>query len=310
MRAPCPIIKLEGFEKSYGRIHAVRGVDLEVARGETFALLGPNGGGKTTILRALVGLHSPSAGRVLIDGRDVTQEQEQVRQLLSYVPQRVTLPPLLTAREILTLFARLRRVPATRVDHVLELFALTESADRYTRELSGGMLQRLGLAVAFLQEVPLYILDEPTLNIDSLGIQQLREHLENLRGSGTTILFSSHSLHNAMQLADRVAILVEGRVVKTENVSVFRSTVTREMRVHIVLGRTTDAILHAATRAGAEITHRNGQQVHFKALPDRRLDVIRAIEGEGGTIEEFHTETPDWDELIQPHFLPGEDVSS
>jgi len=304
MITPDPIVRLEGFEKRYGPIEAVRGVDLEVASGETLAFLGPNGGGKTTILRALAGLHAPSAGRVLIDGRDLTLEPEGARDLLSYLPQKASMPGLLTAREVLEFFARLRKVPPSRVDEMLELFALQEDAHRYTREYSGGMLQRVGLAVVFLREVPLYVLDEPTLNLDSLGVRRLREHLASLKDAGATVLFSSHSLSSTMQTADRVAVLVEGRVVKLEDVSVFRETVTRETKVRVVLRSTTEAILEAVRKTGAEVTDRNGRHVYFRALPNRRLDVVRAIEQAGGTIEEFHTEPPDWDDLIRPHFLP------
>jgi ABC-2 type transport system ATP-binding protein len=306
MIPPDPIVKLEGFEKRYGPIEAVRGVDLEVARGETVAFLGPNGGGKTTILRALVGLHTPSAGRVLIDGRDVTLDPDGARNLLSYLPQKASMPGLLSARDVLELFARLKKVAPSRVDEMLELFALEEDAHRYTREYSGGMLQRVGLAVAFLREVPLYVLDEPTLNLDSLGIQRLRDHLARLKSDGATVLFSSHSLSSTMQTADRVAVLVEGRVVKLEDVSVFRDTVTRETKVRVVLRSTTEAILEAVRDTGAEVTDRNGRHVYFRALPERRLDVVRAIERAGGTIEEFHTEAPDWDALIRPHFLSEE----
>jgi ABC-2 type transport system ATP-binding protein len=306
MIPPDPIVKLEGFEKRYGPIEAVRGVDLEVARGETLAFLGPNGGGKTTILRALVGLHTPSAGRVLIDGRDVTLDPDGTRNLLSYLPQKASMPGLLSARDVLELFARLKKVAPSRVDEMLELFALEEDAHRYTREYSGGMLQRVGLAVAFLREVPLYVLDEPTLNLDSLGIQCLRDHLASLKSNGATVLFSSHSLSSTMQTADRVAVLVEGRVVKLEDVSVFRDTVTRETEVRVVLRSTTEALLEAVRNTGAEVTDQNGRHVHFRALPNLRLDVVRAIEHAGGTIEEFHTEAPDWDALIRPHFLSEE----
>jgi ABC-type multidrug transport system ATPase subunit len=299
-----PMIRLEGFRKEYGSIQAVRGIDLEVAKGETLALLGPNGGGKTTVLRAVAGLHSPSGGRVWIDGLDVEKEPDRVKQRTSYLPQRAMMPGLLSAREVLELFARLRQVPLDRVEEVLELFVLGDDADRFTREYSGGMLQRLGLAVTFLEEVSLYILDEPTLNLDSLGIQRLRDHLQLLKNNGATVLFSSHNLHDTMQTADRVAVLVEGQVVKVEDVSVFRNTVTREMKVRVVLTSTTDAILEAARAAGADITDRNGRHVHFRALPDRRLGVVRAIEEAGGTIEEFHTEAPDWDALVRPHFQP------
>jgi ABC-2 type transport system ATP-binding protein len=302
MTMPTPIIRLEGFEKRYGPIRAVRGIDLEVAQGETFALLGPNGGGKTTVLRALAGLHSPSGGKIFVDGYDVREEPDRVRRLLSYLPQRTTMPGLLTAREVLELFARLGRAPASRVEEVLDLFVLQEDADRHNREFSGGMLQRLGLAVAFLKDVPLYVLDEPTLNLDSLGTQRLRDHLKKLASNGATVLFSSHNLHETMQTADRVAVLVDGRIVKVEDVSVFRNTVTRETKVRVVLASTTDAILDAARAAGADVTDRNGRHVHFRALPEHRLEVVRAIENAGGAIEEFHTEAPDWDALVKPHF--------
>ncbi len=304
MTSPGPMVKLDGFQKRYGPIEAVRGIDLEVARGETLAFLGPNGGGKTTVLRALAGLHTPSGGRVLIDGRDVVLEPTGARDLLSYMPQKASMPGLLTGREVLELFARLRDVPLARVDEMLDLFALQEDAHRYTREYSGGMLQRVGLAAAFLQDVPLFILDEPTLNLDSLGVRCLREHMATLKEKGATVLFSSHSLSNTMQTADRVAVLVEGRVVKLEDVSAFRETVTRETKVRVVLRSTTDTILDAVRETGAEVTDRNGRHVHFRALPNRRLDVVRAIEQAGGSIEEFHTEPPDWESLIRPHFLP------
>ncbi len=303
-----PIIELQGFEKLYGKVRAVHPLDLQVFSGESFSLIGPNGSGKTTIIRALVGLQAPTSGHVIIDGHDITRNPGHVRQLLSYVPQRVTMPGMLTGREILTLFARLKGVPDSRVEEVLELFALDESADRYTGEYSGGMMQRLGLAAALLKDVPLYILDEPTLNLDTLGIEKLHHFLNNLKNNGTTIFFSSHSLHSASQLADRVAVLVEGRVVKIEDVSAFKDVVIQEMKIHVVLNQTSDEMIEAAVAAGADVTDRNGKQLHFKAPPDRRLEVIRAIEGAGGTIEEFHTETPDWEALVRMHFSAGEEI--
>ncbi len=296
------ILKLEEFQKSFGQVKAVRGIDLEVGEGETLALLGPNGGGKTTVLRAIAGLHSPSAGRVLINGSDVSAEPDKAKAVVSYLPQKTTMPGLLTAREILAFFARLRGEPKAKVDGMLDLFALEEDADRFTREFSGGMLQRLSLAVAFLKEVPLYVLDEPTLNLDSLGNRRLRNHLKTLRAKGMTVIFSSHNLHETMRTADRVAVLVGGRLVVVEDASVFRTTVTRETKVRVVLTATSESILAAARAAGAEITDRNGRHVHFRALPNRRLDVVKAIEEAGGAVEEFHTEPPDWDALVRPHF--------
>jgi len=302
-----PMVRLERFEKRYGKVHAVRPLDLEVQRGESFALLGPNGSGKTTIIRALVGLHRPSSGRILVDGLDVVRSPTRVKERLSYAPQRVSMPEMLTAREVATLFGRLKGVPDERVEEVLDLFALTDAADRWTREFSGGMLQRLGLAVAFLKEVPLFVLDEPTVNLDLLGVDRLRRLFGELRRKGTTVVFSSHMVQSAMQLADRVAILVEGALVKLEAAPVFRAAVTRRTTVRVVLDRVDDGVLEAVRGAGAETSSRNGRQMFFTALPERRLEIIRAIETAGATIEEIHTEAPEWEDLIREHFGAGEE---
>jgi len=310
MSTPDPMIRLERFEKRYGKVQAVRPLDLEVERGETLALLGPNGSGKTTIIRSLVGLHRPTGGRVLIDGLDIVKSPDQAKERFSYAPQRVTMPEMLTAREVATLFGRLKGVPVKRVDEVLDLFALTDSADRRTREFSGGMLQRLGLAVAFLKDVPLLVLDEPTVNLDLLGVDRLRHLLGEARRKGTTIVFSSHIVQSAMELADRVAVLVEGSLVKLERAPVFRADVMRQTMVRVVLDRVTDAILEATRTAGADTATCNGGQISFTASPERRLEIIRSIEDAGAVVEEIHTEMPDWDALIRRHFGAEEKTSS
>ena len=304
-----PMVRLERFEKRYGKVPAVRPLDLEVKRGESFALLGPNGSGKTTIIRALVGLHRPSAGRILVDGLDVVRSPNRVKERLSYAPQRVTMPEMLTAREVVTMFGRLKGVPDERGEEVLDLFSLTDAADRRTREFSGGMLQRLGLAVAFLKEVPLFVLDEPTANLDLLGVDRLRRLLGELGRKGTTVVFSSHIVQSAMQLADRVAVLVEGSLVKLEEAPVFRAAVTRRTTVRVVLDRVDDGVLEAVRGAGAETSSRNGRQMFFTAQPERRLEIIRAIEAAGVTIEEVHTEAPEWEDLVREHFGAGEESS-
>lgn len=295
------MVRLERFEKRYGKLQAVWPLDLEIAGGESFALLGPNGGGKTSVLRALVGLHAPSAGRVLVGGVDVARVPDRAQERLSFVPQRVSLPGMLTARETLTLFARLKKAPLERVGVVLDEFGLADSADRRTGEFSGGMLQRLGLAVGLLREVDLLVLDEPTVNLDPPGILKLNQLLHRLKEKGTTIVFSSHLLRNAMELADRVGILVAGRMVEPEEVPVFHEAVTRKTTVRVVLSHLTDDMLAAVRAAGGDVSGHNGREVSFTALPRKRLHVIRAIEQAGGAIEEFHTDAPDWDALIQEH---------
>jgi len=310
MSTPDAMIRLQRFEKRYGKVHAVKPIDLDIERGETFALLGPNGSGKTTIIRSIVGLHRPSAGRILIDGIDVVDRPTEAKALLSYAPQRVTMPDMLTAREVALLFGRLKSVSETRVDEVLELFGLADVADRRTREFSGGMLQRLGLASAFLKDVPLLVLDEPTVNLDPLGVDRLRRLLGEARARGTTVVFSSHLIQSAMQLADRVAVLVEGSCVTLEEAPVFRAAVARQTTVRVVLDHTSEEMVAASRNAGAETASRNGQQLFFTASPERRLEIIRAIEAAGAAVAEIHTETPDWTALIRKHFDNHDGASS
>jgi ABC-type multidrug transport system ATPase subunit len=164
------------------------------------------------------------------------------------------------------------------------------------------MLQRLGLAIAFLREVPLYVLDEPTTNLDLLGVDRLQHLLADLKKKHATIVFSSHMLQSAMRLADRVAVLVDGRLVKLEEAPAFRSEVTRQTVVRVVLDRATEEIVAAACAAGAEMTRCNARQVWFRAVPQQRLGIFRAIEQAGAVVEEVHTETPEWETLVRAHY--------
>ena len=302
MNTTAPAIELKKMEKWYKQINAVKSLDLQVLTGETFGLLGPNGSGKSTIIRAIAGLHFPTKGEIYINGSLLDKKSSELRKKISYMPQRVTIPGYLTARDVVTLYARLRNVDLKRVDELIEYVALTESADRYTREFSGGMLQRVGLAIAFLSDSDIYILDEPTLNLDPLGTSRFREMIQELKRNGKTILFSSHILEDAVQLADRVGILVEGQMVKIESIPDFKAEIHQETTVRIKLSAKLNGIQGIIEQAGAVSVSCNGQSCIFKAAPDLRLSVIRAIEAAGGEVDEFHTETPKWESLIHRHF--------
>ncbi|MCK4894413.1 MAG: ABC transporter ATP-binding protein, partial [Calditrichia bacterium] len=231
------IIQLQQFEKWYGSIQAVKPLDLEISKGETFALIGPNGSGKSTIIRALAGLLFPTKGQLYIKEIDLKRNPTEARKYISYMPQRVTMPDYLTAREVITLYAKLKQVELKRVDEILDFVELKDSADRYTGEYSGGMLQRVGLAVAFLSESEIYVLDEPTLNLDPLGIKRFRELILGLKKKGKTILFSSHIIQDAVHLADRVGILIDGKIIRIESVSQFRGEIAKETTVRILLSK-------------------------------------------------------------------------
>jgi Cu-processing system ATP-binding protein len=206
------MIHYEQFTKRFGSITAADEVTLSVAAGETLALIGPNGSGKTTMLKALVGLIRPSSGRVTINRLDATSGGPAARASVGYLPQRLTFPEGVTARAALRLFARLRGVPVAQVDALLERVGLTDAADRVVDGFSGGMRQRLGLAAALIGEPAVLVLDEPTAALDPTGALLVRDLLAEIRRDGTTVLLSSHDLAEVASLADRVAIFAAGRI--------------------------------------------------------------------------------------------------
>jgi ABC-2 type transport system ATP-binding protein len=162
--------------------------------------------------------------------------------------------------------------------------------------------------VAFLEpEQSLFVLDEPTANLDPPGLGQLHDLLGDLKRKGATIVFSSHLLRNALVLADRVGVIVAGEMVEPEEVPAFEAAVTHETAVRVVLSHLSEAMITAVRDAGGRVSGHNGREVSFTAEPQRRLQVIRAIEQAGGTIEEFHTEAPDWEALIRGRFHTGEE---
>jgi len=292
------MIRFEKFEKYYGKVYAVGPLDLEIPMGETFALLGPNGSGKSTLISALVGLHAPSKGKILIHDLDISRNWKSLRNKICYLPQKVSMPDMMTAREILTLFAGLKKVSNKKIDPVLNLVSLQNDADRYVGEFSGGMLQRLGLAVAFLSEPEILVLDEPTLNLDPLGRETFRELILQLKQQNVTIILSSHIMQDAELLADRIGVLNEGKLSMTMTAPEFKESISLETTIRIILHESNEIVQQAVECAGATMLNREGAGVAFKAPPNRRLEIIRAIEEAGGIIREFHSEPPDWEVLL------------
>jgi Cu-processing system ATP-binding protein len=207
------VIRYRGFTKRFGGRAAVDSLSLEVARGEVVALLGPNGSGKTTSLKAAAGLILPTAGEVLLGDPGRPAAEAAARRVLSYLPQRVAFPESLTGREVVEFYRELRGAPAERVPSVLHFAALNGASERAVGTYSGGMVQRLGLAVALLAEAPVFLLDEPTAALDPDGLCAFYGIVERAREDGRAVLFTSHQLGDVERLADRFAVLVGGRLV-------------------------------------------------------------------------------------------------
>ena len=208
-------VRLRGVEKRFRRVHALRGIDLDIEAGEFFALLGPNGAGKTTLISILAGLTRATAGSVEVMGHDVTRDYRAARRALGVVPQELLYDPFFTVRETLKFqsgYFGLRRNDVW-IDELLSNLGLADKAGSYTRHLSGGMKRRLLVAQALVHKPPVIVLDEPTAGVDVELRQSLWGFIRALNRQGHTIVLTTHYLEEAESLCERVAMLKEGRVV-------------------------------------------------------------------------------------------------
>ena len=204
-------ITVRGLVKSYGKVHAVAGVDLDARRGTVLGLLGPNGAGKTTVVRVLTTLLKPDAGTVRVVGLDVVHDAAALRQQIGLAGQYAAVDENLTGLENLTMVGRLygksRRDAKARGTELLERFDLDEAASRPTKTYSGGMRRRLDLAAALVAKPPVLFLDEPTSGLDPRSRLNLWETIEGLVADGTTVLLTTQYLDEADRLADSITVI-------------------------------------------------------------------------------------------------------
>lgn len=218
------MITVEHLTKQFGKFTAVNDVSFDVKQGEVFAFLGPNGSGKTTTLKSIVGLNIPTSGSIRVNGFDIRTNAKEAKQSVSYLPQRVIFPETLTAREVVRFYSSLRNISRSVADESLAKAGFNGFSDKPVQEFSGGMIQRLGMTVIGIPNSPILLLDEPTANLDPQGVKQFRDFILEQKTQGKTIIFSTHLLAEAEQLADRVAIFVSGRLAALESIDDLRTT--------------------------------------------------------------------------------------
>src|SRR6202162_5753782 len=215
MQVQEPAVRVQGLEKSYKQLHVLRGVDFDVERGSIFALLGSNGAGKTTVVKILSTLLKPDAGTATVDGFDVAAQPGCVRESISLTGQFAAVDEILTGRENLVLMARLWHLKDAGqiADDLLARFQLTDAAGRRVSTYSRGMRRRLDIAMSLIGNAPVIFMDEPTTGLDPQSRVEVWNSVRQLAGQGSTVLLTTQNLDEAEQLADRIAILHDGRII-------------------------------------------------------------------------------------------------
>lgn len=287
------VLALEELTKEFstgflrrGRHRAVDGLSLELSRGEVFGLLGPNGAGKSTTLKLITGLLWPTSGRVSVFGH--APHDPRARAALGFLPEHPTFYDHLTGEELLAYFAGVCGLRGaaltTRVQQTLDRVGLGDARTRAVRQYSKGMVQRLGLAQAIVNDPALVILDEPMSGLDPIGRREVRELILELRDAGRTVLFSSHILSDAEMLCSRVAILSRGRLVASGTTTDLTSGQTRGWEItasHLTPGAV--AALQPKTTRAVRITH---GRYTFELTADQRPEpVVAELAACGATLE-------------------------
>ncbi|MCP3760064.1 ATP-binding cassette domain-containing protein [Streptomyces sp. TBY4] len=270
-------IHATALTKSYGALRVLDGIDLAVPRGSVLALLGPNGAGKTTTVRILATLTEPDSGTARVAGHDTASARALVRRSLSLTGQFAAVDDLQTGAEMLRMMGRLRglgpRAARARADELLERFGLAEAGARTAKTYSGGMRRRLDLAASLVSRPEVIFLDEPTTGLDPRSRQDLWELVRELRADGTTVLLTTQYLEEADRLADRVAVLAEGRIAAEGTPAELKSRVAGHRLDLTLTGRAAyDALTPRAVHlVPDELTlglPTDGSAAHVRALLD------------------------------------------
>jgi ABC-2 type transport system ATP-binding protein len=272
------VVETRGLTKRYGELYALRNLDLALLPGEVFGFLGPNGSGKTTTVKLLLGLIRPTAGEIYLFDEPAEGNREHLLRRVAAIVEAPAFYPYLTGRQNLHLLAQLDDAPAKRVDELLEQVSLGTVADRKFDGYSVGMKQRLGIAAALLRDPRLVLLDEPTSGLDPAGQREIRALIPRMAQGGCTVFISSHMMHEVQEICDRVGILKAGELQSVGPVSQLLSD-TGLIEVRVAEQEQALAVLRGLSWVDA-VEQRDG--VLSVAAPlERSADINRALAESG-----------------------------
>jgi len=274
------MIAFREFSKRFGRVDAVKSLTFEVQAGEVVALLGPNGSGKTTSIKAAAGLIRPTRGMVLLGEPGRSANDADAREICSFLPQKVTFPDSLSGQEIVEFYCSLRGGTISRAQDVMKFTGLNGASRRAVGTYSGGMTQRLGLAVAMASASPILLLDEPTAALDPDGLCAFYALIDARREHGQTVLFSSHLMGDVERLADRFAVLVGGRLVASFTARELTERLADRGVMKVAVERQPDGLLDTVRQLAPKAVWAADQLV-VPAPAAARLAVLDAVRASG-----------------------------
>ena len=294
------VLSVKKLNKIYPKnIHALKDLNLEVKEGEILGLLGPNGAGKSTFINILAGVTDKTSGEVIVWGFDLDKNPRQVRVSLGIVPQEINVDPFFTPKKLLDLQAGLFGVKKKDriTDTVLDLVALKDKSNSYTRNLSGGMKRRLLIAKALVHKPPIIILDEPTAGVDVELRKNLWENIRSLRKLGVTIILTTHYLQEAEELCDRVGIIHKGNLIAldtTENMlnKIQTKTLKFEINKRIILDDTNNKDFNILTNTDSEF------KIEYNKQEFNIQKIIKLLENQGIVIKDIKSEDPDLEDVF------------
>ncbi|WP_075482925.1 ABC transporter ATP-binding protein [Candidatus Pelagibacter communis] len=294
------VLSVKKLNKIYRKnIHALKDLNLEVKEGEILGLLGPNGAGKSTFINILAGVTDKTSGEVTVWGFDLDKNPRQVRVSLGIVPQEINVDPFFTPKKLLDLQAGLFGVKKKDriTDTVLDLVALRDKSNSYTRNLSGGMKRRLLIAKALVHKPPIIILDEPTAGVDVDLRKNLWDNIRSLRKLGVTIILTTHYLQEAEELCDRVGIIHKGNLIAldtTENMlnKIQTKTLKFEINKRIVLDGMNNKNFNILTNTDSEF------KIEYNKQEFNIQKIIKLLENQGIVIKDIKSEDPDLEDVF------------
>ena len=294
------VLSVKKLNKIYrGNIHALKDLNLEVKEGEILGLLGPNGAGKSTFINILSGVTDKTSGEVIVWGFNLDKNPRQVRVSLGIVPQEINVDPFFTPKKLLDLQAGLFGVKKKDriTDTILELVALKDKSNSYTRSLSGGMKRRLLIAKALVHKPPIVILDEPTAGVDVELRRNLWENIRSLRKLGVTIILTTHYLQEAEELCDRVGIIHKGSLIAldtTENMlnKIQTKTIRFETNKKVVLNDMNNKDYNILRNTDSEF------KIEYNKQEFNIQKIIILLENQGIVIKDIKSEDPDLEDVF------------